>query len=152
MTVHIRKAARSQLGMLIGFVKAFHELENIQIAEDQMTAAVEALMTRRELGAIWVIYENNSAVGYIAICKGFSIEFGGYDGFIDEFYIAPDFRGKGLGTAVLELIRHEAGAMGVQALHLEVAKTNHRAKRLYERLGFIPRDRYLLMSMPTANS
>jgi ribosomal protein S18 acetylase RimI-like enzyme len=38
--------------------------------------------------------------------------------------------------------------MGIVALHLEVARSNSRARRFYQDLGFMARDRYHLMSCP----
>ncbi len=46
--------------------------------------------------------------GYIAICKGNSIEFCGFDAFIDEFFIRAESRGKGPRAKVLELAKAEA--------------------------------------------
>ena len=84
--------------------------------------------------------------GYIALTYGYSLEFGGRDAFIDEFYIRPDFRGEGLGQTILGLIQQEAERLGIRALHLEVARTNLRAQRLYARANFQPRNKYVLMS------
>ena len=85
-------------------------------------------------------------VGYAALCFGYSIEFRGRDAFVDELFIAEQARGKGLGSRVLELIRKEAARLGIVALHLEVARDNTRARRLYEKWGFRARERYYLMS------
>ena len=38
-----------------------------------------------------------------------------------------------------------AGA-GLKALHLEVARDNERARKLYEKLHFVPRENYALMT------
>ena len=97
-------------------------------------------------GTIWLIYCDTELAGYIALCRGFSIEFNGFDAFIDEFFLAEPFRGRGLGARVLEQIRSQARARDINALHLEVARDNPAAQRLYHKAGFEAREKYLLMT------
>ncbi|MCC7414317.1 MAG: GNAT family N-acetyltransferase [Gammaproteobacteria bacterium] len=59
---------------------------------------------------------------------------------------APAARGQGIGRAVLEQLQLRARALGIVALHLEVARSNGRARRLYAAYGFEARDRYALMT------
>ncbi len=51
--------------------------------------------------------------------------------------IAPDQRGKGLGTLLLEQVFEFARQNQYTYLDLEVVDTNANARRLYERLGFV---------------
>ena len=52
-------------------------------------------------------------VGYVVVTLGFSLESGGRDGFIDELYIAPAARGRGIGAKVLALVEREAARPSV---------------------------------------
>jgi ribosomal protein S18 acetylase RimI-like enzyme len=104
-------------------------------------------LTNPVFGRIWLIYCDYRAVGYIALCAGYSIEFSGKDAFIDEFYIKPEFRGRGLGTQALELIKIAAKNLDIRAIHLEVARNNPDAHRLYARSDFEVREKYVLMSI-----
>ncbi|WP_457750627.1 GNAT family N-acetyltransferase [Thermococcus sp.] len=63
-------------------------------------------------------------------------------------YIAtrPEFRGKGIGTALLTKIKEITG--GDISLHVELA--NHRAIRLYEKMGF--KKKYYRMLYREGNS
>ena len=49
--------------------------------------------------------------------------------------IAPEFQGKGLGSAILQDVIDDARSRGC-AVRLGVFKVNPRAKRFYEKLGF----------------
>ena len=55
---------------------------------------------------------------------------------IDSLAVAPQGRGQGLGTLLLERVFEEARRNGCKAVTLEVVDTNPRARQLYERLGF----------------
>ena len=55
---------------------------------------------------------------------------------IDGICVAEHARGKGVGTALIDALAAEARRRGHPALKLEVQARNHRARALYERLGF----------------
>ena len=77
-----------------------------------------------------------------------SLEFGGLDAVIDELFVRPGVRGRGIGTEVLLSLSRALGGAGVQALHLEVDRDNEAGRRLYEKTGFRAQDRYVLMTRP----
>lgn len=52
-------------------------------------------------------------------------------------YVAPEFRGKGIGKALmLELIRRAKLRDGVEQINLAVISENETAKNLYKSIGF----------------
>lgn len=132
--------------MLVPLVAAYHEFEGIALAPGVRAEAVARLLGGDNLGRIWLIITAGEVAGYIALAFGYSIEFAGRDAFVDEFFIAEAFRGRGIGRTVLQLVAVEAEHLGLRALHLEVAKTNTRAARLYTGAGFLPRAKYQLMT------
>ena len=147
MTPEIKIASIEDLEILVPLVQAFHEFEELRISDEQRENSLITLLENIELGGIWLIYRDCQAVGYIALCTGYSIEFFGKDAFIDEFYIKPEFQGKGLGKQTLEFIKIAAKVLDVRAIHLEVARTNTNARRLYSQFNFEVREKYVLMSV-----
>jgi ribosomal protein S18 acetylase RimI-like enzyme len=140
-------AGPEELDALLPLVVAYHAFESIVMTDKKRRLSVEKLIGDGDLGAIWGVKNRDGLVGYIALCFGYSIEFGGRDAFIDEFYLTPEVRGQGIGGDVLKLVKSKATALGVGALHLEVARDNRRARSLYERHGFKSRDLFSLMSV-----
>ena len=132
------------------FVRAYHEFEHITSTPESRRLALQQLLENAALGRIWLIEVSGEAVGYVALCFGYTIEFAGRDGFIDEFFITERHRGRGIGRQVLERIADEARRCSVKALHLEVARTNTAAARLYRAGGFVARERYHLMTQGLA--
>lgn len=55
---------------------------------------------------------------------------------IDGLCVAPDVRGQGVGTALIEALVQSPAARGYREMRLDVIDTNLRARALYERLGF----------------
>jgi GNAT superfamily N-acetyltransferase len=148
MTLSLRLAYPRDLAELLPLVASFHAHEGLRLAATTRRAVVANLVGRRGLGRVFLIRVLGEAIGYVAICFGYSIEFGGRDAFVDEFFVAPAHRGRGIGRRVLALVKAEARRLGVRALHLEVGRGNDRARRLYAALGFVPRDRFTLMTLP----
>lgn len=146
MTTEIRLASIRHIDDLLPLVRAFHEVEEIAQDDEERRAAVAAMLLSPELGYIWLISFDGVLAGYIAVCLGYSIEFGGRDGFIDEFFLSTGFRGKGIGRKVLAMVLEQLREDEVKAVHLEVAQTSHGVQELYESAGFRLRDRYHLMS------
>jgi GNAT superfamily N-acetyltransferase len=142
----IELASEMELATLLPLVRAFHAHEKLAMNDEDRTSVVRRLLTDPTWGRIWLIYDGVEAAGYIAICTGFSIGFRGNDAFVDEFYIRPESRGRGLGTEALQRVREEAKGLGIRALHLEVARSNEKAKRVYASANFEAREDYMLMT------
>jgi len=56
---------------------------------------------------------------------------------LDGIAVAPDARGTGIGTALLDAVQAEAIDRSCRRIRLDVIDTNPRARALYERRGFI---------------
>lgn len=93
------------------------------------SSALEKFITSPELGQGWLIMLDGMAVGYIVMTNGYSLEFGGYYQFIDEFFLEEAQRGKGLGTETLKYVEDFGRKNGIKSIHLEVG--NELAQRFY---------------------
>jgi [ribosomal protein S18]-alanine N-acetyltransferase len=86
----------------------------------------------------------NRGVSYCYIIRDVSQRVIGFCSFwrvLDELHInnlaiAPDNRGGGAGTALLNEVLREGARLGARRATLEVRRSNEAARRLYERLGF----------------
>jgi len=146
VNLDLQAAKPDDLQRILPLVAAYHAFEGIDSNAAKRESAIGRLLADASLGGIWLVLADGELAGYIALCRGFSIEFDGFDAFVDEFYLEPEFRGRGIGRFALEAIEAEAGRRQINALHLEVARDNRRAQRLYRSVGFEARDKYLLMS------
>ncbi len=59
-------------------------------------------------------------------------------GLLKRFYVAKEFRGKGLAPLLLENIKEFANKKKYKFIVLDVFKHNIRAKRFFEKQGFLP--------------
>jgi ribosomal protein S18 acetylase RimI-like enzyme len=54
-----------------------------------------------------------------------------------SMWVAPQVRGRGLAARLVDAVRAAADEAGAQAIALHVFEGNDRARRVYERLGFV---------------
>ncbi|MGC3940930.1 GNAT family N-acetyltransferase [Roseobacter sp. EG26] len=57
--------------------------------------------------------------------------------FVNALAVFPEFRGLGIGTALMEEVEHAAHRRGYDRLSIQVYEQNVGAVRLYEHLGYI---------------
>jgi ribosomal protein S18 acetylase RimI-like enzyme len=146
MSAALHLAGPEDAEKLLPMIAAFHDGEGIASDAAHRKAAIAPLLEGSPLGCIYLIGPRAAPVGYIALTFGWSIEMGGMDGFIDEFYIRANVRGRGMGTEVLLALLPKLEAAGLTALHLEATTQKPELQRLYARAGFKLRDGYCLMT------
>lgn len=146
MSAALTLAAPEHLERLLALVAAFHAEQGVAQEDAERRAALVPLLEGIPHGAAYLIGPPKAPIGYIVISFGWSLACGGLDGFIDEVYVRPGVRGRGIATEVLLSLPRALAAAGLRALHLEVARDNAAAHRLYARTGFAAQGDHRLMS------
>ena len=134
---------RADLATLERLVRAYYAGDGLTFDERRQPDALARLVEGDALGRGWLVRLGREIVGYIVLTWSFSIESGGLDGYIDELFLTPEVRGRGLGSRVLALAELEARRLGLLRLYLEVEHGN-RALSLYRRAGFVDHERHLM--------
>lgn len=132
------------LSMMGDFFYMFQYPFDRETREEQ----IKKLFTQKDWGHLFIFREGDQDAGYLMLAFGYSFEFGGRIGFIDELYIKPDFRGKGLGKIILKQLKEKMEGIGLASLRLEVEQYNQQAIRLYESEGFEVHQTRHLMTFP----
>lgn len=143
-TVALAEAGPADLDALLASVARFNAEQGYARDGATTRSALHELLTRPELGRVYRILRDGEAVGYAVLCFGFSLEWGGRDGFLDEIHLEERVRGQRVGRAALAALLDAARALGVRALHLEVEAENEAGQRLYRGAGFTGNDRRIL--------
>ncbi|SLN60088.1 GNAT family N-acetyltransferase [Pseudooctadecabacter jejudonensis] len=146
MTTAIHLATPQDAPRLLPLIAAFHTEYGLEMTDDARHTALMPLLEGSPLGAAWLFGPAKAPTGYTIITFGWSMELGGMDAFVDELFIRPAVRNRGLGSEVLHTIAASLADVGVKALHLEVDRTDEATIRLYTRARFKMRDRYSLMT------
>ena len=112
-----------------------HEDPSVEkITDKKISLTFSKLSNNPNIGRIVVFERAKTIIGYAILIPYWSNEYGGNILHIDELYVKPEHRGRGIATSFLKQIL--SSKQGIVALQLEVTPTNTRAKNYYRKLGF----------------
>lgn len=102
----------------------------------RLAAAFDHLVADAARGVILLAWDSGRAVGVAALSYAFPIEVGERIAWLEELYVEPAARERGVGTGLLQAALDAAAAAGAATVDLEVVAGHERAERLYARFGF----------------
>ncbi|MEM9350233.1 MAG: N-acetyltransferase [Pseudomonadota bacterium] len=141
----IHKAGPEDVETLIPLITAFHDEEGLDSDETHIRHAITPILKGSPHGELFLAGPRRAPAGYVMVSYGWSIEFGGLDSYMDELYLRPAVRGRGIAGDVIHALSNHLAAKGALSLYLEVDHDNEQALRTYQRAGFESRGRYSLM-------
>ena len=144
MPAAFRDATPADVPAILAHQRDYYATDGYAFDEAAAREAIAGLLADAHRGRLWVLADAGAVVGYLAVTFGWSLEYQGRDAFVDELYVAPSHRGRGLGRAAMTLAEEACRAAGVRALHLEVERENATARALYARMGFGDTGRILM--------
>ncbi len=145
MSAALHLAGPDDLDKLLTLRAAFHAEQGMDSSDDQRRAALAPLLEGIPYGAAYLIGPVRAPIGYIIVTFTWSVELGGLDGMIDEVFIRPAVRGRGIATEVLYTLPRTLAEAGVRTLHISVDRDNVAATRLYARARFEAQDNTVLL-------
>ncbi|GAA1910619.1 GNAT family N-acetyltransferase [Nocardioides hwasunensis] len=81
--------------------------------------------------------DDGRAVGFALVSLRPAIWFDGPVSQLEELYVVPALRDRGIGTQVLELSRALVRDLGSPEMHINVDEVDADTRRFYERHGFV---------------
>lgn len=126
-------------------VALYEEDQGEPVHPEQVRRTLALLRAEPARGRAVVIERDHHVIGYALLISFWSNEYGGEICIVDEMYVTPPHRGRGLGTGLFGAVLRDRALWPTvpAALELEVSPKNHRARALYERLGFKARNQTL---------
>lgn len=104
---------------------------------DALRQAIRTVIDNPHYGFILVAEGPDSKAAGVAYASSLlSFEHGGVSGWLEELYVTPAWRGRGIGSRLLEKVVSTAKEFGWRALDLEVDVDHERAISLYLRHEF----------------
>ena len=141
--ITLEPVGEADLVPLEAMVRAYYLEDGHLFDERRQPAALSTIAAGNDWVRGWLVRSEGAPIGYAVVTISFSVESGGRDGFLDEVYLVPEVRNRGLGRRLLELVDDEARKLGLNRLYLEVEHHNP-AIRLYRRAGYRDHQRYLM--------
>lgn len=137
----IREATGVDRRAVVALLTAQFEEHGIETPQAELEAAVTGVEADPARGTFLLAVSPAGAIGLAYLSYCWTLEHGGRVAWLEELYVAPAHRGRGIGSALLERALDVARARACRAVDLEVARERIRAARLYDRRGFVALDR-----------
>jgi GNAT superfamily N-acetyltransferase len=145
----IRLATLTDVDALVGLMRQFYAESNFALSEQLASRAFEALLDDSRLGQVWMIEYDGHPAGFVVLTVSFTMEYGGLRGFVNDFFVAPQYRHRGLGHSALEEVKRACRRRGVRALMVDTGPDNEAAINAYRRAGFADSG-HCLLTLPLA--
>lgn len=122
---------------VIALMKGFYHSPAVlhPVPEENFAKTVDLVLAGSPYADAYLFEVDGKAAGYALTAKTHSNEAGGLVLWLEEAYILPAFRGRGLGGAFLEFLAKDYPEE-IARIRLEVSDGNEGAVRLYRRAGF----------------
>lgn len=145
MTARIRRATAADLPTLSPAYAAFFAEDAIETPQAELDANLARMLAYPQ-AAIFVAEADDGLVGFSSATLSVGAEFG-LGSEIEDLYVAPRWRGRGLARRLLEAAIGWAQDQGAQELMLVVtpeAEADQGLTQLYEKFGFRASGRILM--------
>ena len=131
----IKKLTENDREVYISLAKEFYDSNAVikPVPCEYFEKTFDEMMHSNTYAEGFLLTLENQPVGYALLAKTFSQEAGGIVIWIEELYVRPEFRSKGLGKEFFAFLYKERPAARYR---LETEHENTRANELYKKLGF----------------
>ncbi|HVY81839.1 MAG TPA: GNAT family N-acetyltransferase [Steroidobacteraceae bacterium] len=135
-TITIRPAEEHEVPIVLGFVRELAEYERLAnevvATEDDMR---EALFGTRPYAEVVFACVDGEPVGFALFCYNFSTFLAKPGIHLEDLFVRPAYRGRGIGQRLLTWLARETIKRGCGRLEWAVLDWNEPSIRFYESLG-----------------
>jgi len=146
----IREASENDIPIIFSLINQLAEYENIA---HEVVATKEnlkkALFFKPHIAEVILGCYNYEPVGYALFFEKFSAFLGGSALFLDNIYVHPDFRSKGIGNAMMTYLVKSAKKRNCHRLEWWVLNRNQHAIKFYKKFNSIPMNEWTVHRLAT---
>jgi len=141
--VIVRAAGRADVPVLVEMIHDLaayeREPDAVEVDEDQLAASLFA-----DVPVVFanVADDDGTVLGMTIYFRNFSTWTGKLGIYLEDFYVRPEARGRGVGRALMGALVDEAHAHGYARIEWSVLDWNASAIRFYESIGAVPMDEW----------
>jgi ribosomal protein S18 acetylase RimI-like enzyme len=147
--MEVRAAALGDIPQLLALIRRYWEFEGIAgFSALRVELVLKQLLADGAPGLVWVAEEGATLAAYLIVVLVLSVEHLGTMGEIDEFFVLPEARSRGLGSQLLAAAEAALLKRGGVRLQLQLGTANQAARGFYRRRGYQARAGYELFDKP----
>jgi len=141
-------ATRNDLLLILALIKELAEYERLAdevVATEEVLS--ETLFGERPYAEVVLAYYDGEPVGYALYFHSYSTFLGRPGLYLEDLFVRPAVRGKGIGKALLAFVAHVASERSCGRLEWSVLNWNEPAIGFYKSLGAKPMDTWTVYRM-----
>ena len=143
MTLEIRPARRGEEGLVLSFIAKLADYEKLAHEVTASEADLrEALFGREPRCHCDLAFWNGAPAGFALWFYNFSTFAGKAGIYLEDLFVEPDLRGRGIGKALLKTLARRCVAEGLPRLQWWVLDWNEPSIAVYKSLGAKPMDEW----------
>ena len=150
-SIALRLATERDTPQILAFIRALAEYERLL---DQVVATEEglqrALFGPRPYAEVVIAEEAGAPIGFALFFHTFSTFLGQPGIYLEDLFVVPQARGRGVGRALLARLARLAVERGCGRVEWAVLDWNRPAIGFYERLGARPNDEWTVYRLTGA--
>jgi GNAT superfamily N-acetyltransferase len=139
----IRPATVEDVSLILSFINELAEYERLSheiVATEDILR--ESLFGERRAAEVVIGQQGDDPAGFALFFHTFSTFLGRPGIYLEDLYVKPEFRGMGIGRAVLVYLARLAKERNCGRLEWSVLNWNEPAIRLYRGIGAVPMDEW----------
>lgn len=145
MTMTIRPAERADVPVIAGLIRGLASFEKlgaeVTMTEDRLAAN---LFGPHHYAETLIAEQDGAAVGFALFFHNFSTFLAQPGIYLEDLFVIPEQRGRGVGRALLKELARLAVERGCGRLEWSVLDWNREAIAFYERLGAQPNSEWTI--------
>ena len=119
---------------------AFTLMKNFRSDEAMLGEALGLFVDRPDYGFVWLAYEDDIPVACVSVAFAISTEMGGLSAQLNDLFVMPDRRRRGIGSALLATLHGRLDQLGVARIDAAVPEDHglrgfFRARDYRDRFG-----------------
>ncbi len=137
--IRIERATEKDVPLILSFIKRLAEYEKLShevVATEEILR--ETLFGGRRFAEVVIAYYDDVTVGYALFFHNFSTFIGRPGMYLEDLFVEPEFRGKGIGKSLLQYLAQIAVDRKCGRLEWAVLNWNESAISFYKQLGAAP--------------
>jgi len=145
MSLNIRRARPDEAGLVLSFIRELAEYEKLSHEVEATEAMIaEALFGDNPRLYCAIAEWDGEAAGFAVWFANFSTFSGRYGIYLEDLYVRPSHRGRGLGKALLVYLAKQCVDSGCSRLQWAVLDWNAPSIAFYKSLGAVMMDDWTL--------
>jgi GNAT superfamily N-acetyltransferase len=146
MSVAVRRAGPADLDAATRLFTAYLRFYEKSTPEAEARIFVGQRLARQD-SVFYLAESEGLALGFTQLYPAFASLSLAPSWILNDLYVDPQARGRGVGQALMAAARELALSNGAAELMLQTARSNAPAQRLYEKLGWVRDDEFLVYTL-----